>query len=110
MLLLFCSAVFKGLPPEENGFQAPRSEPGAGPACLLLDEVQSEARDFILEVDGLELAVLVVGGGLVKLEALALHVSLGALDEVGLDADVALRAAERSLHDFDAGAGEDGFF
>ena len=67
-----------------------------------------EARDLVLEVDRLELAVLHVGAALVELEALTLQIRLGAHDEVGLDADVALRAAERGLHDLDARAGEDG--
>ena len=70
--------------------------------------MDGEARDLVLEVDGLELAVLHVGAALVKLEALTLEIRLGAHDEVGLDADVALRAAERALHHLDARAREDG--
>ena len=51
---------------------------------LLLHEVDSEARDFVLEVNRLELTVLHVRACRIELEALTLEVSLGALDKLVL--------------------------
>ena len=55
--------------------------------------MHGKARDFILEIDRLELAVLHIGAGRIKLKSLTLQIGLGALDEVGLNADMALRPA-----------------
>ena len=70
--------------------------------------MEGEAADFILQVDGDQLAVLDHRGFLNELEAALLQMPLGAGHAVGADGDVAVLAAAHLLHDLEAHAGEVG--